>query len=446
MARLNVPRTPIKTHEGATAYHINSELQLRRSVMSCLLWEDDFYEDGESIAKRIAETIPKVSPSVVSNVAIEARAASKLRHVPLLIVREMARLDKYKPFVSESLSSVIQRADELTEFLSIYWKDGRQPLSAQVKRGLARAFTKFNEYELAKYNRDGAIKLRDALFLCHAKPKDADQEAVWKRLVNGEMAIPDTWEVALSAADGLSKKEKWERLLAENKLGALALLRNLRNMQTEKVDNKLIKASLSKIKVDRVLPYRFIAAARYAPQFEPELETAMFKGVDGQEKLPGTTLLLVDISGSMTEAMSGKSELRKVDAACGLAILARELCENPIILGFSDNLYHFPPRRGFALRDAICGQVQGGTYLGAAIKTARRKFPEADRTIVITDEQAHDTVGGPIGKGYLINVASAKNGVGYGPWTHIDGFSESVLRYIQEIEKDGREGINNQDR
>jgi hypothetical protein len=34
-------------------------------------------------------------------------------------------------------------ADELSEFVAIYWKDGRVPLSGQVKKGLAAAFPKF---------------------------------------------------------------------------------------------------------------------------------------------------------------------------------------------------------------------------------------------------------------------------------------------------------------
>ncbi|HEY0651305.1 MAG TPA: hypothetical protein VGD44_25675, partial [Phenylobacterium sp.] len=45
----------------------------------------------------------------------------------------------------------------------------------------------------------------------------------------------------------------------------------------------------------------------------------------------------------------------------------------------------------------------------------------------------------PKGKGYVINVASARNGVGYGKWVHIDGFSEAVLSYIREAE-----GLNGQ--
>src|SRR3990172_1080873 len=211
MAKVNVPVPSIRTHEGGTAKRIGPELQLRRSVMACLLWEKTFYEDGEDIAKRIAETIPKVAPVAVATIAIEAREKMKLRHVPLLIVREMARHKDYRGLVASTLSRVIQRADELAEFVAIYWKEKKQPLSAQVKKGLAAAFTKFSAYDLAKYNREGAVKLRDALFLCHAKPKDEEQAAIWKKLVDGTLESPDTWEVELSA--GKNKKETWTRLI-----------------------------------------------------------------------------------------------------------------------------------------------------------------------------------------------------------------------------------------
>jgi len=49
------------------------------------------------------------------------------------------------------VARVIQRADELAEFVAIYWKDGRVPLSGQAKKGLAAVFPKFDEYQLAKY-------------------------------------------------------------------------------------------------------------------------------------------------------------------------------------------------------------------------------------------------------------------------------------------------------
>lgn len=338
MASINtVGKSPLVTAEGAPARHINPEQQLRRSVMSCLLWENEFYEDGETIAERIASLVKQVSPNKVAQIAIEAREKQNLRHVPLLLVRCMAKYG-YKNTAS-TLERVIQRPDELTEFVALYWKDGKQPLSKQVKMGLAKAFTKFNEYSLQKYNRDGAVKLRDVLFLCHAKPKDDGQAAVWKRLVNKELAIPDTWETNLSA--GGDKKETFERLMIEKKLGGLALLRNLRNMRDAGVDLQIIKQSIDEMETDRILPFRFVAASTFIPSLESAVESAMLRSLSVSSKLRGSTMLLVDVSGSMDAPISKKSDLSSMQAGCALAILAREVCESVRIFTFSDSLVRF---------------------------------------------------------------------------------------------------------
>src|SRR6266478_2365306 len=219
MAKLNIlnigPFARPRTHEGAPAKRVSNEAALRRAALACMLWEDQFYEDGVAIAGRIAELVPKVSAFDVAALAMEAREKMKLRHAPLMLAREMARQTTHRLLVADTLERVIQRADELAEFVAIYWKDGRTPLSAQVKKGLAVACTKSDEYQLAKYDRAGAIRLRDVLFLSHAKPKDEAQAALWKRLIAGELATPDTWEVALSASQGEGKREAWERLLRE---------------------------------------------------------------------------------------------------------------------------------------------------------------------------------------------------------------------------------------
>jgi Mg-chelatase subunit ChlD len=409
------------------------EQQLRRSVLACMLWEDQFYEDGVAIAGRIRELVAKVAPEKVAALAVEARAQMKLRHAPLLLVREMARLATHRHLVAETLMQVIQRADELSEFVALYWSEGKQPLSAQVKKGLAAAFTRFDEYALAKYNRAAPVKLRDVLFLCHAKPVDAAQAELWKRLVEGELATPDTWEVALSS--GADKREAWERLLSENKLGALALLRNLRNMAEAKVSESLIKDGLSRMKAERVLPFRFIAAARYAPQWEAELEQAMFRSLEAQTKLPGKTVLLVDVSGSMDAPLSRRSDMRRNDAAYGLAILLREIAEQVSVYTFSDQLARVPSRQGFALRDALnASQPHNATYLGKALAAIHENDAKYDRLIVITDEQSHDAVPNPKARGWMLNVASYQNGVGYGAWMHVDGWSDSVIEYIRAAE------------
>lgn len=442
---------PIFTHEGGPATRTDPLHQLRRSVLTCMLWENSFYEKGSDVADRIAELVPQLKPEEVAALACEARDKMNLRHVPLFLVSELSKVKGAGTLVADTLAHIIQRADELAEFLAIYWKAGRRPLSAGVKRGLARAFVKFDAYKLAKYDREGKIKLRDVLFLIHAKPNDEEQAALWKSLIDGSLQSPDTWEVELSA--GKDKKETFERLLREKKLGGLAVLRNLRNMIQANVDESLIRERLSH-GAARAFPYRFVVAAKFAPRLEDAIEVAMLKAIQGTDELPGQTGLLIDVSGSMDYRLSTRGdsasvyqvahraaneETSRIDVAAGLAILLREKAtwEGVRIATFSEGLAELPPRRGFALRDAIQNsQPHSSTYLRAALEKLRQWWTGIDRLIVITDEQSQDGISDAwVPKSYLINVASNQNGVSYrNGWRHIDGWSEHVIDYIRESE------------
>jgi 60 kDa SS-A/Ro ribonucleoprotein len=434
MVSLNkrVPSTPVYTHEGAPAKKIGVEAQLRRSVLATLLWEDTFYESGVEIATRIQDLASKNDKEVVSNLAHEARNVHGLRHAPLLLLLDLIK--RGGTGVASTITSTIRRADEITELLALYWKfNPNKDLSAQLKKGISGAFNKFDEYQLAKYNRDGAVKLRDALFLSHDKPKDAKQEALFKKLVDGTLAIPDTWETNLSS--GKDKKETFERLLTEGKLGYLALLRNLRNMVEAGVDTKLIKdAILARKGAELVFPFRFTAAARAAPTLEKYLDEALIAKVTSGNKFEGRTIVLVDVSGSMTGMLSNKSDLRRQDAAATLASVING--DEVRVLPFDWDVWEVPHRLGMAGVDAILKRGGGGTDIGKAVTKANAIG--GDRLIVITDEQSHTRVPKPqFRHAYMINVASYQNGVGYGDgWVHIDGFSEAVLKYIFEYEKE----------
>lgn len=433
-----VARSPIYTYEGAVAQRVSPLEELRRATMTCLLFENTFYENGSDLAARIASLVPLCDPADVVDTAIKARNEMYLRHVPLFLLRELARRKGNGRHVERGLTAVIQRADEMAEFLSLYWRDKRQPLSAGVKRALATVFPKFSAYALGKYNRDGAVKLRDVLFLCHAKPESEEQAAVWKKLVDGTLESPDTWEVALSL--GADRRETFERLLREGKLGGLAVLRNLRNMITAKVDDSLIRERLA-AGVKRILPFQFVTAARYAPKFESDIEQAMFAALEGFESLPGKTGLLIDVSGSMDAQLSQKGEATRVDAAAGLAIYLREKAERCEVATFSNHVVQVPARRGFALRDAIHNsQSHSGTYLRGALEAIKPHWGGLDRIIVVTDEQSADGIlPSYVPSAWVINVAAYKPGLGYGNgWTHINGWSERVVDYIRLAENSSR--------
>lgn len=432
IARLFRPRT----FEGARAIAPRTDLAaLRRAVASCLLWEDQFYEDGVAIGDRIAELAARVDPAALAALAIEARTDMRLRHAPLWLLVALMKADTAgKVDVAGTVAETVRRADEMGELIALYWKDGRRPLPAAMKRGLARAFGKFDAYQLAKYDRKAAVTLKDVLRLTHPKPADEAQAAMWKQVVEGSLESPDTWEVALSG--GADKKETFERLIRENRLGYLALLRNLRNMADSGVDSGLVmEAILARRGAHNVLPFRYVAAARAAPQFEPALDEALSAAVEAMPVLPGRTIVLVDVSGSMDWRLSRRSDLSRLDAAAALASIVHGQVR---VFTFSEAVVEVPPRRGMAGVDAVArSQPHLGTYLGAAVKHVNR-LPH-DRLIVITDEQSHDAVGAAAARhAYMVNVASARNGIGYGPWTRIDGFSENVLRFIHAHEADDR--------
>ena len=432
--RLNIlKRFRPATHEGAPAVRLTVERELRRTVMACLLWEDGFYENGVAVAERFKSLTAQADPALTAAVAVEAREKGRLRHAPLMLMRELARHPR-KPKIAGDLARIIQRADELSEFLALYWSEGRCPLSAQVKKGLAEAFGKFDAYQLAKYDRDGAVRLRDVLFLCHAKPRDGAQEKLWKKLAERRLNPPDTWEVSLSA--GADKRETFTRLIRESKLGYLALLRNLRNMVQSGVDDGLIRtALLDGAAKSKALPFRFVAAAKAAPSLEPVLDEAMKKAVRVMEPLRGRTYVLIDVSGSMDASLSRKSDLDRMNAAAALGVLICSLSESARVFTFSNQVVEVPPRASISLIDAVRrSQSHGGTELGRAVKKMN-EIGGYDRLIVVTDEQSHDRVPAPAGRGYMINVATCKNGVGYGDWVHIDGFSEAVVNYIQAYER-----------
>jgi len=422
---------------GVSVTHVQAEAQLRRLAMANMLWEDQFYIDGDSNATVLSNAVAECGAAEAQAIALEARTKYKLRHLPLKVMRELARTGRMQ---ASALAEVIQRPDEIGEFISMYWKEKKQPLSNQVKKGLASAFNKFNEYQFAKWNKNSAaVKLRDAMFLVHAKPTSPEQEALFKNIAEDTLKVPDTWEVELSS--GADKKETFTRLMQERKLGAIAFIRNLRNMEQAGVSKALIESYGDSVNTDRVLPFRFIAAAKIVPTFKPMLESMMLRSLKSHDKIKGKTVLLVDVSYSMFGTkVSEKSDIDRFEAAACLAILAREVCEEVEIYTFSDNLVKISGGyRGFAMVDALRdSQPHYSTATASAVGKINLNVVY-DRCIIFTDEQTTDSpynnrIPDPAGKGYVVNVAAYENGIESGTWTVVSGFSEAVVDFIQESE------------
>ena len=452
------------THEGKAVRPQGVMAELTRTASACLLFENTFYESGEDIATRLYNLVLRAPLLDVLHLAQDLRHKHGLRHAPLWLLN--AALDH--PALDQDdhinrrymLQTVIanvcgSRGDMPGEMLALYrQKNAKRPLAKALARGLARAIESFSSYALQKYAARGAYRLRDVMFLVHPTPRDEVQAQWFKLLADDELPAAYTWEVELSSGRG--KREVFEEMLRGNKLGALAILRNLRNMDQAGVSHSLVADSLLRsVESSKfgILPFQFVSAARAVPSMEPMIEKAMLSGITNfaleqgshnGKLLAGHTLLMVDVSLSMKDAMSERSTLDRSDAAGAMAVLLREVCEEVSVFDFNNEPREVPARRGFALRDAI-RKPSGATYTAQSTEFALGKvrqrigrYPE--RIIIITDEQS--TFGDstlpalPKGSsGYVMNVAPYQNGIAWGKWTTISGFSENLVKFIVQAEQ-----------
>ena len=433
---------------------------LRRAVLANLLWENIAYMDGQKVVDEIVRLVPLCNPEDVANLTIEARVMQKLRHTPLFLAVQMCKHEGTRAYVKEVLPKIITRADMLTDFMALYWANGKCPICNAAKKGLAEAFHNFKEYHFAKYDRDAEIKLRDVMFMVRPKPQNALEEELYKKIADRTLETPETWEVLLSQAHTSAEKAAvWEKLINEGKIGGKAMLMNLRNMQSAGVPRSTIVKGLTELKGAMLLPLDFLKAMRESNGLDRELEDAMLKTYENLPKLPGKTLFIVDVSGSMGSITSSGSTFSRLDQAAAMAMLAANQCEDfELVCTAGDDWsctekqeYVAYPSKGFQMFKDIDAMYRklggGGIFTYQCIEKLRNKLGDKihnyARIIVFSDSQDIDVSHGknlkprPFGKyNYICDVSAHTRGINYkGVWTaEISGWSEHFLTYIAAFE------------
>jgi len=408
-------------HEGAVSYALPVKLELYSVVATTMMSGDKFYESKGDTLTRICDLVREVArtdPQFVAKLAIYARTDMHLRSVPLVLLVELDKFLAGQPrtFLARATARAIQRPDEMTELLAYFavshkHKGTKQlfKLSKALKKGLAMAFPKFDEHQLQKYNRATTIKLRDVLFISHPKPRDANQDAMWKRLINNDLATPETWETKLS--EGADKKLSWEEIIDARNMGHMAIVRNLRNILEAEVSpahiklviNRLTKKAL--VLKSHLFPFRFYAAARelesvtsmYTSQVLQALNVAMqhaasnIKGFSATDRIH----ISVDTSGSMSSALSDRSKMKLQDVGLVMAMLLQEVSPAVEVSIFGDTLKHVNLTKGNILGNtdklAKYSDMVGSSTNGYLVpRDLLTRKVVVDRLVVFTDCQLYD--------------------------------------------------------
>ncbi|MFT3937127.1 MAG: TROVE domain-containing protein [Chitinophagaceae bacterium] len=411
-------------YAGEKAFVLTPELELYTAVATAGL-SDQFYEKASDKLERIRTLMAKADAEFVAKLAIYVREKMHLRSIPLVMAVELAKQQSGNSIVSKLANRVVQRADEITELLAYYALANDRTsvkklnkLSKQLQKGLAEAFNKFDEYQFAKYNRDAAVKLKDALFLVHPKAKDQAQQVLFDKIVKDELQVPYTWEVELSALgqqkfDSVEIKQaafraKWEELIFSNKLGYMATLRNLRNILEAEVStaalNKVCQylGDAKAVANSKQLPFRFLAAYRELKGLNngrvskvlDALENAVLQsaaniaGYDENTKL----VIAADVSGSMQKAISAKSKVQNYDIGLMLAMLLQNRCANVVTGMFGDTwkVINVPKKNILANVDEFHrreGEVGYSTNAYLVIKDLLQRNKAVDKVMLFTDCQ-----------------------------------------------------------
>lgn len=478
------PVADTRTSEGARGYSYDDRSALFLLAMTNMVGEDTFYEGARARDDRFSMLVRRVAqadPDWLLAMIGWLRAKANMRSASIVAAVEAAHFTKGTEYPRRFLAAALQRADEPAEALGFWLAKYGRPIPTWLKRGLADAADRlYSEFSALKYDGAGqpirfadVIELSDARHLGPSTERDAlwvwlldrrhghddvkeidglpmirarealDEAAKDLRSKGSDVAVlldadrlrgaGHTWESVATLLNGPWTARAWEAVIPS--MGYMALLRNLRNF-----DQAGISASVAKSVAERLadpyevarskqLPMRFLSAYRAVEndRWKPALSDALQSSLGNVPTLDGETLVLIDTSGSMSDAIAGRdSTLKRWDAAAIFGIAFAYANGLDEVQSFSTGAKWMPIPRGASLLNLVERFrseffLNGGTATGAALREAHARHPEARRALVLTDEQASRADGSVLlaldaitaGRGYsfTFNLAGYRQGM-----------------------------------
>lgn len=408
MTKFNTsPTNKTTNRSGHAAYKMADKSKLVTQVLTSFFNEQKFYGDNSEEMKETIKAVIAKEPQFVANLAVFARREFNMRSVAHVLTAFLAHEAEGKPFTRKVVKAVALRGDDVTEIMSCYLGLFGKPIPNALKKGIADVMQKFDEYTLAKYKGDGkALKMRDLLCLCRPTPKNAEQSAMWKRLLEGNLETPYTWETELSAKG--NNADTWYNLIESGKVGYMALLRNLRNILTANPSNvnKVLQTieNPEMVKRSKQLPFRYLAAYKELANIGSSkvfdaLENAVEASIANVPKLGGRTVIAVDVSGSMNSTVSQKSTMRCYEIAILLGLIANKICDDSIFYTFDTTIKkETVSHRTSILNEATRFCCGGGTNMFLPFQEMMQKDIEADRIIILSDNECNSGWNTPVQK------------------------------------------------
>ncbi|MCU1430261.1 MAG: putative ribonucleoprotein related-protein Domain, partial [Actinomycetia bacterium] len=365
------------THEGGAAYERDPESDLFLLAATNMVSEDTFYERADVRDARFVALVHEVAatnPGFVAGLASYLRATMLMRSASIVMAAEYVAAGGVNG--RSVIASALQRADEPAEMLGYWLTTHGRNIPMPVKRGIGDAARRlYTERAVLRY--DGLsrqIRMADVIELTHPSPRDEQQSVLFRWLLDrrhrddaradvaklpvlaataeldaisvdtrravlrerGPNALASSgfsWERLSGWLPGGMDAEAWEAVIPS--MGAMALVRNLRNFDDAGISHAAIDAVIAKITDAgeiaraRMFPYQVWAAYKHAPSdnWKRALGRTLDLTVTNIPALDGT-LVVIDTSASMQAPMSKRSTIQRVEVAAVMAMATAKRAEN----------------------------------------------------------------------------------------------------------------------
>lgn len=446
-----------RTYEGGDGYTRKPKSELFLLAVANMVGEDTFYEDATSRDNRYRDLIAKVTakdPDWIRRFVPFLRNEMNMRSASIVMAVEYVLAGG--PNGRSVIDSAIVRADEPAEVIGYARSRKGRSIPQPIKRGVADAVRRlYGEKAALKYDSDSAgYRPADVIDIVHPEPRGKWQSDLFRYLLDKRhnrdgieipesleiirahaalMALPVserrarlsdpaaleaaglTWEALSGWLQGPMDKDAWSAIIPS--MGYMALLRNLRNFEQAGVDGEARQRVIDRltnseaIVKSRQFPLRFYSAFKNVESldFQSALEKAVALTLQNVPVLKGTTLIMVDNSGSMGSGFSrrGTTTLRETAGLFGAALALRS--ESAELYAYADryNRHQFTKATPLLKLAQAVGQdrtVGGGTN---TIGLLSQLYSGQDRVVIVTDEQTwHPSRYGIYGASQSVNDIS----------------------------------------
>ncbi len=402
MSKFNAKKETNKavSYEGGSVYNKNLVEDYLNSLFSSFI-EDGFYESRQKKMERFLDLTTEVRNQLgnefLAKTSVFARNELGMRSASQLIASYLNddKFDNKRAYYR----NFCHRPDDVAEIFGAIDMMGQKRSHATV-RGCGDYIAKLNEYQLGKYKMLGKeYNMYDIINITHTKSASVNS------FMKGEIESPDTWEVKISTAKtDVERAEEWIRLVQEDKLGYLAMLRNLNNIMNALstigndglllIEDKIISklTDEASIKKSLVYPYQIYCAYKnmkaHPFMIDNALDQAFRIACGNMERFEGKSVIMLDISGSMENRISFRSNItiKEVGACYAAALYISQDCDfvkfgtNAKLCSYNkiDNIFNIISNM---CEEDKCGY---GTYIGAAFAELDKKY---DRIFIVSDMQ-----------------------------------------------------------